>query len=207
MTKIVIIIPSRGLIHSRTVEDLMNALSLIQVPYKLYFSHDNILPDCFNIPAYKALESPEISDLIIIEEDMEVPLNTFNMLLESKADIAYYDYPLEDGRATNTYDNIVLSGTGLIRFKRESLAKLLPFRTYQSYQLNPLRPEMIQNKLKDVYGKHDIDLFYRAQVEHHMTLEQVGVTGHYKIEQLGEKNTNKGVHAIYNLKDLYAKES
>lgn len=198
--KIAIALPSRGLMHSRTVESLFIALSHVDVPVSLYFSHDNKIPDCFNVPLYKALERLDITHLMIIEEDMFVPPDVFIKFLDAieTSDIAYYDYPVtQKYPVTQQHGGYTLSGTGLIMFRRKVAEQLLPFRVDTEYTLNPWGAQPIP-KDRPVYGKHDIDFFVRAQ-DAGFKLRLVGKTKHFKVRELGKSGVNDGIHKIYEL--------
>ena len=49
---IAVILPSRGLIFSRTADEILQNLK--DIPHKIYFSHRKPIPDCFNEPVEEA---------------------------------------------------------------------------------------------------------------------------------------------------------
>ncbi len=198
--KLAIIIPSRGLIFSKTVESLFNAVSHVDLPYRLFFSHDNPIPDCFNKPIQEALKDPEITHLVILEEDVILPENGLEDMLIADSDIAFFDYPLDSGRVTNVFHGILMSGPGLIMFKREALEQLLPFRTDKEISLNPITESDIPLDRRDkVYGRHDIQFFYHAH-QLGLSITEVGKTDHLRIVEMGQKGVNDGWHKIVTLK-------
>lgn len=196
-TPIAVILPSRGLVHSRTMDSLCEALTGIE--YKFFFTHDLAIPDCFNVPLGAAQNNPDTKYFVIVEEDMFVPKDAFKKLIDADADISFYDYPMDDGtRATQHFTNGWSSGTGLICFKREALEQLFPFRSNISYAIqgNELVPNEIPEYNRDnIYGKHDIDLFIRAN-NMKMNIKEVGKTDHYRVTEMGKRGVNKGFHHI-----------
>ena len=198
---VALILPSRGLIHSRTAADLLDALNGYDLDdINLYWSHDNPIPDCFNIPMQTAMQNSNNDRFIIIEEDMQVPVDFLDKMEVLRLfDIAFYDYPLRQdggkgGRVTQVYGGITLSGTGLIGFARKSVEKLFPLRSDMEFTLNPpmLMPAKDATK---AYGQHDIYMWYKIH-ELGLKFTKVGNTGHYKLLKYGEQMTNNGCHEI-----------
>lgn len=66
--KIGVILPSRGLIFSRTAEEILNNLK--KVPHKIYFAHKRPIPECFNEPLEEALADKDITHIWFVEDDM-----------------------------------------------------------------------------------------------------------------------------------------
>ena len=198
---VALILPSRGLIHSRTAADLLDALSGYDLDdINFYWSHDNSIPECFNNPMLRAIENPNNDKFIIVEEDMQVPVDFIDKMEVLRLfDIAFYDYPMrQDGgkmkRVTQEYSGIVLSGTGLIGFTRKAAEQLFPLRSDMEFTLFPpmLMPAKDATK---AYGQHDIYMWYKIH-ELGLKFTKVGNTGHYKLIEYGEQMTNKGCHEI-----------
>ena len=192
-----IILPSRGLIHSRTVEELLNATRNHEV--KLYFSHDNPIPDCFNKPMQQALDDNN-QFFVIIEEDMQIPPDFLNKMIPQLSkgyDIAFYDYPIRYGhhhRATQKSVDILISGTGLIGFRKRAVEQLFPLEADFEWSLNPPTPIEVKDKAK-IYGQHDIGMWVKI---YHLNLAHImlGTTGHYSLIEYGQKQVNNGFHKI-----------
>lgn len=51
--KIAVILPSRGLVFSKTVDELLRELK--PYSYEIFWSHGRPIPDCFEIPTQEAL--------------------------------------------------------------------------------------------------------------------------------------------------------
>lgn len=201
---VALILPSRGLIHSRTAQELVWALDfgrLSDDTIPLFWSHNKPIPECFNNPMEKALALYRNNFFIIIEEDMQIPQDSiFNICQALKrADIAFYDYPMrQDGgkmeRVTQVYKGITLSGTGLIGFTRNAVEQLFPLRSDLEFTLNP--PMLMPTKdVTKAYGLHDVYMWYKIN-ELGLKFTKVGDTGHYKLLKYGEQMTNNGCHEI-----------
>lgn len=166
-------------------------------PVKLYFSHDNPIPDCFNIPLQQALDDG-CNRVMILEEDVGLPKDALVKLMKSDTDLTAYDYYLRDGELMwQKRHKYWVIGTGAIMFKAETLKKLLPLRTtvvYNSTNLEEAGELSKENSYKH-YGWHDIDMCIRAQ-RMKMTISCVGVAKHYKVVHIGDPIKNKGFHII-----------
>lgn len=119
--KIAVILPSRGLIFSQTADEILQNLK--GIPYKFFFSHRKPIPECFESPTEKALLDPEITHIWFVEDDMILPPNGLQLLLDADANAVTCDYPVtKDGRGSVFYDqggNVVFCGTGCLLVKRE----------------------------------------------------------------------------------------
>lgn len=195
--KLGVLLPSRGLIHSRTVEELLANLNVFPGDYAVFISHDLPIPDAFNSLVERALNWGA-DRLLIVEEDMNLPLGIINELVASKADIVSVDYLVTPTERCARYDNdeLIYVGTGLTLIKRvvfETLGSPY-FRTGFDYLLPDYREHQLA-EWNEGYGRQDVDFSIRAR-RAGFTIEVIGEVGHYKVEQLGEKHKNKGVHQI-----------
>lgn len=178
--------PSRGLIHSRTIEEVLE----LNLPIK--FTHDLPIPACFNWFVQNVS-----GDLLFIEEDMHIPPNLVSVLSNSSADIVTFDYPLRSGgRCVQTIKGFTLGGTGCTMIKRHVFDKIGEFSTEREWSVKELASMSVGKKR--VYGKHDIDFYIRAQ-KAGFSVEVVGDVGHYEVVEMGEPRTNDGYHIIREL--------
>lgn len=196
-----ICIPSRGLIHSRTVESLFEAVSGIG-PYQLYFSHDNPIPECFNIPCEAAL-ADGCEQILILEEDIVLDQHTIRELLKAleTADIAYCDYPLDQCMAVNDLYGVRFICTGCTMFTADALRQLLPFRA--DLEIHPKTGELLRTLTAEeahtkVYGYHDL-IMSRQIAELGLSMVQAGVVDHYHVESYGQPRVNDGRHVLKQL--------
>lgn len=186
MLMLTVCMPSRGLIHSRTIEEVLE----LNLPIK--FTHDLPIPACFNWFVQNVS-----GDLLFIEEDMHIPPNLVSVLSNSSADIVTFDYPLRGGmRCVQNINGFTLGGTGCTMIKRKVFDEIGLFRVNTEYDARTLEPRKIVKE--KIYGKHDIDFYIRAQ-QAGFSVEVVGDVGHYVLLERGEERTNKGWHKITEL--------
>lgn len=202
--KVAIVLPSRGLMFSRTAEEILNNVK--GIPHKFFFAHRLSLPECFETPTIRALEDPEITHLWFVEEDMILPPNTLQSMLDMDVAAVTADYPTTDyggGAVFKVKDRIIFCGTGCTLVKREVFDELTPpyFRTdicwnvknYGDYIKIIAVP---RGKSHEGYGLHDVNFcmnLYRLDIPIH----DVGFTvGQRKLKALGKAGTNDGAHQI-----------
>ena len=108
---IAVVLASRGLVHSRTMQDILaNALGKDELGF--YFSHGNPIPECQNIIIEEALlDEPEY--IWMCEDDNQYPPDILKELLEANADIAVADYPVRGNKHSVTYIRGVFQYAGL----------------------------------------------------------------------------------------------
>lgn len=158
-----VIFPSRGLLFTDTLKELLDELQGIQ--HKLYWSHGNSLPNCFNIPLTKALKGSH-THILIVEDDMVLSKGILRELLEADEDIIACDYPINlEPSGTVLYDTggkAIFTGTGFMLIKRRVFNDLPTpvFRADISWQYKPhntkLKFEAQEADPNKVYGQHDI---------------------------------------------------
>lgn len=198
---IAVCVPSRGLIHSRTMEHIGMSMDSLGANWALIVSSDQGIPDAFNEVAEDALSVRHYRYVWFVEEDMGFPLSTLERylsVLEAGADVVASDYPVRSGimaakyRADGTLD---YTGLGCTLIKAATLRAVLPFSSDFAYAeggdeqvpVNPAHPR---------YGLHDVHFHKRlrsigARVE-------VGATPlwQYRVREYGKPLTNAGVHTI-----------
>jgi hypothetical protein len=81
--------PSRGILVSRMRESVDEACRGIR--YKPFYTHKDPIPDCFNILTQKAL-AWGADHIWFVEEDVCVPNNAVQLLLDLDADITAINY-------------------------------------------------------------------------------------------------------------------
>lgn len=203
--KLAVCIPSRGLIHSRTIEAVLNQSTTVPDETKLFFAHGLPIPDCFNNLIEQARDWGA-THVWFVEEDNVPNHHTLAQLIHAirgeKADVAVSDYPLLGGvSAVNDYNGIKVVGTGCMLVPMKVLeavglfkavghwvreGKLVPFKEY-----GPADNERI-------YGQHDI-YFSKQLQDKGYTIKVVDTIGHLKIRNWGKQGVNSGAHDIYDL--------
>lgn len=203
--RIAVIIPSRGLVNSRTIDEVIQNAS--GYPYQIYWSHSNPLPACFNLPVEEALLDERNTHFWIVEEDMLIPPGTLEELIVADVPCIANDYPLA-GDNTNgiLYDpdgNAYFTGTGSILIKRELLEsmpkpifyadKAWTFKINSDHIVFNLEHNQDPDK---VYGQHDLNFgldLYRKGVP----IKVAKMTcGHRKLRDKGKTGTNQGQYTF-----------
>lgn len=206
MYKLGIVIPSRGLMFSRTAEEIERETRGMH--RKFYFAHGKPIPKCFESPVNKALCDFDNTHVLILEDDMILHQNAIWEALDADKDVVVYDYPItKNGRGSVFRDGtgkVIYSGTGFMLIKREVFDKLkapyfrsdLGWNVYRDNEsLRFVAREMAKD---DGYGLHDITFG--------MKLQRAGIEitvldktlGQRKLIALGKAGTNDGAHHIEN---------
>lgn len=199
--KLAVIMPSRGLIFSQTIEELLRELS--GHDYDLFLSHQRPIPECFNEPLERVLSSDEpYTHIWFVEEDMVLPEGILMELLWCDSPIATSDYPAVPGTMCVQRDasgNVLYTGTGCLLVERSVFDdfELPVFDTSFAYTPDgTLIGERNQQDKSRLYGQHDIHFF--------LTVRELGLPiavtdlrcGQRKIAHYGKPGTNNGYHAI-----------
>jgi hypothetical protein len=201
--KVAVILPSRGLMFSRTAEDILKNVK--RISHKIYFSHGKPIPECFEEPTLRALADDDNTHFWFVEDDMIIPEQTLTNMLWMHERVVSVDYPLNrQGQSSVFRDkggNVLLCGTGCTLVTREVLEKIgYPiFRTdikwnIQNYGTH-IRITANQND-NDGYGIHDVTFsikLYKHNIP--ITLLHTSI-GQRKLIKLGESGSNNGAHKI-----------
>lgn len=197
-----VILPSRGLIFSRTADEILQNLK--GIPHKIYFSHRKPIPDCFNEPVEEALKNKDITHLWMVEDDMVIPPDTLSTMLAMDKAVVTGDYPVnKNGRgAVFTIKNqVIYTGTGCLLIKREVFDEIKRpfFRTDVRWRMKNYGDHIkISSHRVDEegYGLHDITFcmaIYERSIPIHAIKQKLGQR---KLVALGKAGTNDGAHQI-----------
>jgi len=161
---IAVILPSRGLIHSRTIECVLENLTETARGYDLYFSHDLSIPECFNTPIERALKgknSKFYSYIWFVEEDMYFDKYTLSRMIEMDRAVVSCDYAdKKTGKGFAYFHNgeVVFTGMGCFLIRREVLKKLK--EPYFKKVLAEIQEDgslkLRAGGAKNQYGTHDV---------------------------------------------------
>lgn len=206
MVKLAVILPSRGLLFSQSFEELLNELKPFN--YKIFFSHNRPIPDCFNIPLEQALDDPSFTHVLFAEDDMMLPKGVLKKMVELNTPATALDYPFKnDGEATILHDPkgyALYSGTGFLLVWRELLDKMPKpiFRTDLAWDVR-IEKGTLYMWPRDVsniktYGLHDIN-FGLTLWTNGYPIVPAAPAGQRKLVALGQKGTNHGAHYIKEL--------
>lgn len=202
--KVAVIIPSRGLMFSRTAEEIHRNVK--DIPHKFFFAHKRPIPDCFNTPTSAALATDDITHLWFVEDDMIVPDDTLQTMLDMDKAVVTADYPVtKEGRGAILKDkggDLLVTGTGCLLVKREVFDELrYPYwRTDVRWKFenmgDHIRLQATKNTKNEGYGLHDVNFS--------LTLKRLGIPihvidmklGQRKLIALGKAGSNNGAHNI-----------
>lgn len=199
---IAVILPSRGLIFSRTAEEVLNNLKWID--HKIYFAHKRPIPDCFNEPLQKALENPDVTHIWFVEDDMVLPPNILADMYALDKAVVTADYPInKDGRGSvfSIKKQVLYCGTGCMLVKKEVFDELKKpyFRTDIRWRMKNFGDfiKMSSQYINEPgYGLHDITFcmaLYERGIPIHVIKQKLGQR---KLISLGKAGSNNGAHNI-----------
>ena len=138
--RIAVILPSRGLVYSKTVEELYKALEGLS--FKLFWSHGRPIPDCFEIPTEEALNDPTFTHLLVIEEDMIIPKDGIKNMLKADIHAIAYDYPVTGAPGGtvlyDTEDTAYFTGCGILLVKMDIIRKMPIIRFFSTSDSCPV---------------------------------------------------------------------
>lgn len=175
--RLAVVLPSRGLVFSRTVEEIVREVRSVDCEWELFMAHSRPIPECFNEPISAGMEWGA-THFWIVEEDMAFPPGILAELIASGAPIASADYPVKPGVMCVNRDDegrVRHSGTGCLLAERDALAAALPFRTDHWYVITDKGKTWTRQRVSEsvkglVYGMHDIEfgmqLYYRGKPIH-----------------------------------------
>ena len=198
MSKIAVILPSRGLIYAEVEDAIQKNLS--GYDYSVYRSWDLVIPDSFNVLVDRAL-AMGAEYLLFVEEDTVMPDGAVLNLLTAKSDIACIDYSVNGyscvARDKNTND-VLWCGLGCTLVKREVFLMLEKpyFRSDKALLLNYWPEVRWIDAGAQAYGGQDIYFCITARQRGFKITQVAGECKHLKLESLGRAEINKGLHQI-----------
>lgn len=194
---------------SETFEDVLRELEGFD--YEIFWAHGKSLPDAFNDPTERALKDPDVFALWFVEDDMILPDGILREMFAQNYPVVAMDYPFrQNGDSTVLHDPegfAFWTGTGCLLVAKavlENMPKPI-WRTDRTFDpfIDPDTIHFWPRKLDKVfYGLHDLNfglVLYSAGLPI-MVLERTG--GQHKLRALGEKNSNKGAHDIYDITEV-----
>lgn len=204
--KIAVILPSRGLVFSRTADELLQ--NLTGYDYDIFFAHGLPIPLCFNKPLKTILNaSNDYSHVWLVEDDMCLPDGTLDSLLLLDSPVATMDYPVtKSGQGAVFSDKerrVIFCGTGCTLVKIEAFDELSEpyFRTDIRWTATNygdfirLTAMKIDNPSLPGYGLHDTNFGIKLW-QAGIPISVAGRVGQRKLIKLGEAGTNEGAHQI-----------
>lgn len=204
--KLGVVVASRGLMFSETLEELLRELK--DFDHKFFWAHERPLPECFNEPVEAALADPDIYAVLICEDDMLLPKGILKRMFDRNYPVVALDYPFKnDGDSTMLHapdGSAIYSGTGFILIARailEALPKPI-FRTDTAWDTMIKGDTLLfwpRKLTKVAYGLHDVNLGILLFANGIPIKPMFKTAGQRKLVKLGEPNTNNGAHEIKEL--------
>lgn len=208
MEKLAVIVPSRGLMFSETLEELLGELGSLDFPYEIFWAHERPLPECFNEPTEKALKDPDVFALLFVEDDMIIPKGILKKMFAANYPVVALDYPFQqDGDSTCLHDpegKAFWTGTGFMLVAKQVLQQIpKPIwqtgRTFDPFIAEDTIHFWPRQLDKVYYGLHDLNfglVLYSAGMPI-MVMDETA--GQRKLVKLGEAGSNDGAHDIKEL--------
>lgn len=202
---IAVCLPSRGLIHSRTIESIqcMDVPSGVTLMQPWHISHDLPIPDAHNYVATQGMAAGADALMFVEEDNILHPQSLAEMLklLEAGYDWAFVDYPLLPDRPAPCYyvhhGEVIFTGMGSTLIHRRVFAGL-PYPWFSSNARITITPEKVQFAYApNPYGGQDVYLAHEARkIGYRIGVVQGIVGKHAKLKQPGKLSNNHGVHEI-----------
>ena len=166
--RLAVILPSRGLVFSRTIAEVLREARGAGCEWELFMAHSRPIPECFNEPIAEGM-AWGASHFWLVEEDMALPPGILAELVASGAPIAAADYPVKPGIMCVNRDASGLvrhTGTGCLFAERAALEAALPFSTDWWFIITDggmtwTRRRVSESARDLIYGMHDVDFGMR----------------------------------------------
>jgi hypothetical protein len=201
--------PTRGLLHSRTVESALAAIATAEAAGHVFLgwrlTHDLPIPDAHNAAADAALATG--ADAVwFLEEDVVAPCDALLHLFALGTPVAVIDYPVAGGWSCVCHQGmksgpILYAGLGCTLIARRVFETLERpwFRSDTTFLIQRVANvmQLVPIDKPCAYGGQDI-AFSQAVHAAGFTIGQVpGVTaGHCRVEEMGAPRTNAGTHRV-----------
>ena len=204
MARFVVVTPSRGLIHSRTVAAVLSNIAQAEASGHVgrgwCLSHDLPIPDAHEHVAAAGLTTGADA-LWFVEEDVVPPSGALLHLLGCPEDVALVDYPVGEGPTQScTYHiggSVAWFGLGCTLIRRavfETLARPW-FRIDRSFSVG--RDGRLQELAgARTWGGQDV-WFSRQAIAAGFAVGETGLlAAHARLRALGPGGRNAGTHRI-----------
>ena len=208
--RIAIAIPTRGMLMTRTIDAIQQAIAYAQMRHTVQvvpqwsLSWSLPIPDGHNTCIQRALEH-SVDAVWTVEEDVVPPLHSLSAmidLLEDGADLAFVDYPMPGGHKcyhTDAAGRVMWTGFGCTLIKSDCFTDTtLPLRT--DISATWVGDSLEWKNIPAVYGSLDILFGWtlyqqgkRLAVVDHLRCE------HLRLVELGTRERNSALHTLVSL--------
>ena len=205
MDKLAVVLPSRGLMMSETLDELLRELNTLPFEWEIYWAHEESLPDCFNKPTNRALKDPNNFAFLFCEDDMIIPEGILMEMFETRYPVTALDYPFrQNGDSTCLHDPegfAFWTGTGFLLTARAVLENMQKpiWRTDTTYEqfIDTDTMHWWPRKLNRIfYGLHDLRFGLICHSSGMPVLPMKTKAGQRKLVKLGQAGSNDGKHEI-----------
>ena len=210
MPQIAVLIPTRGLHYTESLDSVMRSLAEVDFHWPFLLTWKEAIPFCFETLAERFMNETDSSHAWFVEEDMVIPQGGLDAMLALDSDIAVINYPSKTSGCPCGQDTlfpgsgILAAWTGCMLIKRAVFQQLVRpwFRADQAIALvhsGSACKEKYLEFTKRPYDYGGQDLYFIAKAQ--MAGFKLGVVpemlcGHLDLEALGKKNVNNGCHVI-----------
>jgi hypothetical protein len=210
MGSFAVLTPSRGLVHSRTIEAVMANVAAASAAGHEFrgwrLTHDLPIPDCDNAVTEAGLATGAEA-LWFVEEDMVPADDALVASFTAEALIAAIDYPVGERPSwacisRDDTGHVYWCGLGATLIRREVFEMIERpwFRTDITYAIDR-HPDgtrtLREMQRPSEYGGQDIG-FFRRCLDAGIPITPVDgqLAGHARIRAMGRSGTNNGAHTV-----------
>lgn len=167
---VAVILPSRGLAFSETIDEVLRELKLARVDWNIYWSHGRQVPNCLNIPTERALKDKKVTHLWFVDDDMILPRGVLKELIKEDRHAIGCDYPVAITMGSTMYDpdgRAYFCGNGCLLVQRKTIENMKRpiWRSDVGWQIiwhnDGLEFVAGSQNPDKVYGGHDVNFGIR----------------------------------------------
>ena len=198
-----VVLPSRGLVYSQTVDELLRELNGLD--YQIFWSHGRPIPDCFTIPTEQALAG-DFEHILFVEEDMVLTPGIVKKMLARDTYAVACDYPVGGGSGgTVMYDpqgRAFFTGCGLLLVRTDLLKKLpkpiwrTDIRWEPFFDDGYVRFDVTVRDDPETYGQQDVAFGLRLYANGYPIEIMDETIGQREMVKRGGRGNNSGFHAV-----------
>jgi len=203
--KLAVILPSRGLAYSETLDEIITELKTLDCEWKIYWSHSRKVPNCLNVPTNQALRVKSNTHSWFLDDDMIIPPGTLKELIKEDRHAIACDYPTSITMGGVVYDpdgRAYFTGNGCLLVKREVLESIKKpiWRSDMNWRIryhnNHVEFIAGSSNPDKVYGGHDVHFGLRLYAVGQPIHVSPVRCGQRKLKESGDFKTNLGAHKI-----------